>query len=53
MHRLNINQQKEVKGDTIMGILIVSLFIGLPCALFLVYCLTPSGRKWMRQNNML
>lgn len=27
--------------------------IGIPCALFLLYCLTPKGKHWLRVNGML
>lgn len=27
--------------------------IGLPCVVFLIYCLTPSGRKWLKANHMI
>lgn len=27
--------------------------IGLPCVIFLIYCLTPSGRKWLKANHMI
>ena len=27
--------------------------IGVPCALFLLYCLTPKGKHWLRVNGML
>lgn len=36
-----------------MGVYLVALTVGVPCALFLLYCLTPSGRKWLRENDML
>jgi len=26
---------------------------GIPCILFLLYCLTPKGKDWLRQNNLL
>lgn len=27
--------------------------VGIPCIVFVLFCLTPKGRRWMRQNNML
>lgn len=27
--------------------------IGLPCVVFLIFCLTPSGRKWLKSNHMI
>ena len=27
--------------------------IAIPCIVFIMYCMTPKGRSWMRQNNML
>ena len=27
--------------------------IGVPCLLFLLYCLTPKGKRWLHQNNLL
>ena len=27
--------------------------IGIPCALFLLYILTPKGKHWLRMNGML
>ena len=27
--------------------------IGIPGLLFLIYCLTPRGKQWLRQNNLL
>jgi len=36
-----------------MGAYIVFATIGIPCTIFLLWCLTPSGKKWLRANNML
>lgn len=36
-----------------MGAYLVYLVIGIPCAVFLLYCLTPGGREWMRRNDLL
>ena len=27
--------------------------IGVPCIIFLLYCLTPKGKHWLRMNGML
>ncbi|VYU62953.1 Uncharacterised protein [Paraprevotella clara] len=27
--------------------------IGLPCVVFLVWCLTPSGKRWLKANHMI
>lgn len=27
--------------------------IGIPCIIFLLYCLTPNGKHWLRVNGML
>jgi len=36
-----------------MGVYLVALTVGVPCAMFLIYCVTPTGKKWLRHNNML
>jgi len=36
-----------------MGALIILGIVGIPCIVFLLYCLTPSGKKWLRANNMI
>jgi len=36
-----------------MGTLIILAFVGIPCIIFLVYCLTPKGKKWLKNNHML
>ena len=36
-----------------MGVYLVALTVGVPCALFLIYCATPKGKDWMRHNNLL
>ena len=36
-----------------MGVYLVALTVGVPCMLFLIYCMTPNGKSWMRQNNLL
>lgn len=27
--------------------------ITTPCVVFLVWCLTPSGKKWLKENHMI
>ena len=36
-----------------MGMYMIFAVVTVPCILFLLYCLTPNGRQWMRQNNLL
>lgn len=36
-----------------MGAYLAYAVIGIPCTLFLLYCLTPNGKQWLRQNNLL
>lgn len=36
-----------------MGVYLAFLFVGVPCMVFLVFCLTRNGKKWLRQNNLL
>ena len=36
-----------------MGAYIMLAVIGIPCTLFLLYCLTPRGKHWLRVNGML
>lgn len=36
-----------------MGTLIILGFVGIPCAITLLWWLTPSGKRWLRQNNMI
>lgn len=36
-----------------MNAIFVLSCLGVPCAIFLVYCLTPSGRRWLKNNNMI
>ena len=36
-----------------MGAYIMLSIIGVPCALFLLYCLTPRGKHWLKTNGML
>ncbi len=36
-----------------MDAIIVLSMIGLPCVIFLLWCLTPQGRKWLKSNHMI
>ncbi len=36
-----------------MGVILAFIVMGVPCAVFLIYCATPRGRHWLRQNNMI
>ena len=36
-----------------MGTLIILAMVGVPCVVFLIYCLTPKGKNWLRSNQML
>jgi len=36
-----------------MGTLIILAMVGVPCIVFLLYCLTPKGKKWLHTNNMI
>ncbi len=32
---------------------LVFMFVTVPCMFFLLYCLTPKGKQWLRENNLL
>ncbi len=36
-----------------MGAYIAFATLGIPCVVFLIWCLTPSGKKWLKTNHML
>ena len=36
-----------------MGVYIGFVVIAIPCILFLIYCLTPRGKRWLRVNGLL
>ena len=36
-----------------MGLYLVAIVYGIPCFVFILYCLTPSGKRWLRKNNMV
>ena len=44
---------KSKEGGLNMGSLIILGMVGIPCALFLLWCLTPWGRKWLKENRMI
>lgn len=36
-----------------MGAYLVFALVGIPCVIFLLWCLTPSGKRWLKANNMI
>ena len=36
-----------------MGVYLGALMIGVPGIIFLLFCLTPKGKEWMRRNGLL
>ena len=36
-----------------MGVYIGFVVIAIPCILFLIYCLTPRGKHWLKANGLL
>lgn len=36
-----------------MGVILAFFMIAVPGIIFLFYCLTPGGRRWLHQNNLL
>jgi hypothetical protein len=36
-----------------MGTLIILAIVGAPCVVFLIYCLTPKGKRWLKANHLL
>ena len=36
-----------------MDTLIILAYIGIPCLAALIWFLTPKGRHWLEQNNLL
>lgn len=36
-----------------MGAIIGFLILGVPCAVALIYFLTPRGRNWLKDNHLL
>ena len=43
----------EKERELTMGVYIGFVLIGIPCIIFLLYCLTPKGKHWLRVNGML
>lgn len=41
------------KIDKTMGVYLAFLFFGVPFILFLIFCLTNKGKRWLRQNNLM
>lgn len=48
---ISINRKKERKLT--MGVYLAAIVIGVPGIIFLLYCLTPRGKRWMRANGLL
>ena len=46
-------KEQRLERKLTMGVYLVALTVGVPCALFLLYCLTPKGKHWLRVNGML
>jgi hypothetical protein len=36
-----------------MGVYLIFCVIGIPCLVFDIWCLTPSGKAWRRANGLL
>lgn len=36
-----------------MGAYMAFAVIGIPCLVFLGWCLTPSGKRWLQMNHMI
>lgn len=36
-----------------MDAIFVMSAIGLPCVIFLLWCLTPRGKQWLKANHMI
>ena len=36
-----------------MEAIFVMSIIGIPCLVFIIYCFTPHGKRWRRNNGML
>ena len=36
-----------------MGTLIILGMVGIPCVVVLLWFLTPSGKKWLKSNQLL
>lgn len=41
----------EIFGDYVsLGALIILSMVGIPCLIFLLWCLTPSGKRWLKEG---
>ncbi len=36
-----------------MGVYLGAIMVGVPGIIFLIYCLTPKGKHWLRMNGLL
>ena len=36
-----------------MGVYLGAIMIVVPSIVFIIYCLTPKGKDWMRRNGLL
>ena len=36
-----------------MGAIIGFLILGIPCAIALIFFLTPQGKRWLKSNHLL
>lgn len=36
-----------------MGTIVILAMVGIPCVITLLWFLTPHGKHWLRQNNMI
>ena len=44
---------RNLSSKEIMGSLIILGMIGIPCAVVLLWFLTPSGKRWLKSNRMI
>lgn len=35
------------------GTIFLLLVMGIPCFVFLLWCLTPPGKRWLKANHMI
>lgn len=36
-----------------MGTIVMLLAMGVPCSIFLLWCLTPKGKQWLKANHLI
>lgn len=36
-----------------MGMYMIFMVVTVPCIFFLLWCLTPNGKNWLRANNLI